>query len=305
MRITRTYLAVPAHRASMVEKAAQSSADAVFLDLEDAVPPAAKAEALAAAIAALAQLDWGKKTVSVRINTIASGLAAHEAATLSTARRLDALIIPKAEHAIHIRQVSEFLNAHDPGQRIELEALIETAAGLVNVDSIAATGGRLRALHFGVGDFAASIGARSTEVGESPPAYAHPAKQADGTYQTTALDLWAYPMMRILVAARACSLRAIDGPCGAFRDLALTSGLAQKAAAMGFDGKQVIHPGQLDPTRAAFIPSAAEVEFAARVVAAMHDAQKTGVGAVSVDGKMIDYANLRMAERILAMAAAP
>ncbi|OYV32513.1 MAG: hypothetical protein B7Z80_26690 [Rhodospirillales bacterium 20-64-7] len=139
-------------------------------------------------------------------------------------------------------------------------------------------------------------------MGESPAGYAHTAKTAEG-YATTALDLWTYPMMHILIAARAHGLLAIDGPCGAFRDAELTAAWAHKAAAMGFDGKQVIHPGQIAATRAAFTPSQAECAFARRVVEAMRDGAAAGAGAVAVDGKMIDLANLRIAEQILARAA--
>jgi malyl-CoA/(S)-citramalyl-CoA lyase len=298
-RITRTYLAVPAHREKMVAGAAACAADAVFLDLEDAVPEGAKADALAGAVAALGALDWGRKTVAVRINALNSGRVEAEVAALRGAGRLDALIVPKAESAADLALVEGLLG---PESRLELEALIETAAGIVQVDGIAAAGGRLTALQFGVGDFAASIGARSAEIGESPAGYAHTAVAGEGV-TTTALDLWTYPMMRILVAARAYGLRAIDGPCGAFRNAALTAASARKAAAMGFDGKQVIHPGQIVPTRDAFVPSAAEIAFAVRVRDAMRAAEENNLGAVSVDGKLIDAANLRMIRRVLAMAA--
>jgi malyl-CoA/(S)-citramalyl-CoA lyase len=298
-RITRTYLAVPAHREKMVAGAAACAADAVFLDLEDAVPEGAKADALAGAVAALGALDWGRKTVAVRINALNSGRVEAEVAALRGAGRLDALIVPKAESAADLALVEGLLG---PESRLELEALIETAAGILQVDGIAAAGGRLTALQFGVGDFAASIGARSAEIGESPAGYAHTAVAGEGV-TTTALDLWTYPMMRILVAARAYGLRAIDGPCGAFRNAALTVASARKAAAMGFDGKQVIHPGQIVPTRDAFVPSAAEIAFAVRVRDAMRAAEENNLGAVSVDGKLIDAANLRMIRRVLAMAA--
>jgi len=303
MRPCRTYLAVPAHRRRMLEGAAASAADAVFLDLEDAVPPDAKPAALAGALAALAELDWGRKHVAVRINTVAGGLAREEVEALGTAARLDALIIPKTESAGDLATVDTWLDAPGAPRRLGLEPIIETAAGLVHVETIAAAGGRLTTLHFGVGDFAASIGARSAEIGESPAGYAQMNRQGD-SYVTTALDLWTYPMMRLLVAARAYGLRAIDGPCGAFRDLILTASWAEKAAAMGFDGKQVIHPQQIEPTRAAFTPSAGDVAFAQRVVTAMREAQEAGLGAVQLDGRMLDYANLRMAQRILAMAGA-
>src|SRR6185437_14724714 len=119
-----------------------------------------------------------------------------------------------------------------------------------------------------VGDFAASIGARSTDVGVSPSGYRHVGNAADG-HPEVPLDLFAYPMMRVLVAARAFGLRAVDGPCGAFRDAKLTASSALKAAAMGFDGKQVIHPNQIEPTLRAFRPSDDELAHARRIVEAM------------------------------------
>jgi malyl-CoA/(S)-citramalyl-CoA lyase len=300
-RITRSYLAVPAHRESMVAKAASSAADAVFLDLEDAVPDAAKPEALASARKALMVLDWGHKTVAVRVNAINSGLIAHEVATLRSAPRLDALIIPKTESPGDLATVESLLGA---APRIEIEALIETAAGILHVDSIAAAGGRLRALHFGVGDFSASIGARGADIGDSPAGYVHTTRSDSGALAIAALDLWTYPMMRLLIAARAYGLRAIDGPCGKYQDLDLTTAWAKKAAAMGYDGKQVIHPSQIIPTRDAFMPSQEEIAYATRVRDAMAAAAANNQGAVSVDGKMIDAANLRMIDRVLALAQA-
>ena len=298
-RLTRTYLAVPAHRVKMVQGAAASAADAVFMDLEDAVPPAEKATALAAAAAALAEQDWGQKTVAVRLNAIDSPSIQEEIKRLGGISRLDAVIIPKAETVADVAQISRWIS-DAAGARVapvEVELLIETARGLVNVDALAAMGGLVTALHLGVGDFAASIGARSAEIGASPSGYRHVGSAADG-HPEVPLDLFAYPMMRLLVAARAFGLRAIDGPCGAFKDPVATRATAAKAAAMGFDGKQVIHPSQIEPTRDAFVPSDAELAYADRAIAAMEEAERNGQGAVTVDGKMVDYANIRMIKRL-------
>ena len=298
-RLTRTYLAVPAHRVRMVQGAAASAADAVFMDLEDAVPPAEKATALAAAAAALAEHDWGNKTVAVRLNAIDSPSIQQEIKRLGGIIRLDAFIIPKAETVADVAQISRWIS-DAAGARVapvEMELLIETARGLVNVDALAAMGGLVTALHLGVGDFAASIGARSAEIGASPSGYRHVGSAADG-HPEVPLDLFAYPMMRLLVAARAFGLRAIDGPCGAFKDPVATRATAAKAAAMGFDGKQVIHPSQIEPTRDSFIPSDAELAYADRAIAAMEEAERNGQGAVTVDGKMVDYANIRMIRRL-------
>jgi malyl-CoA/(S)-citramalyl-CoA lyase len=303
-RTTRTVLAVPGHRFKMLQSAAACAADAVFIDLEDAVPPDQKDEALKTAVRALAELDWGDKTVTVRVNANEEGVAVHEVTTLVHATsRLDSILVPKAESAEVIAQVEALAVARPAGcAALEIEALIETARGVLNVDAIAASSPALTALHFGVGDFSASIGARNVEIGGTHPGYAVTLRNEPGDYASTPLDLWTYPMMRILVAARAFGLRAIDGPCGAFRDLVLTRAWALKAAAMGYDGKQVIHPGQIEPTRAAFTPTNDEVREAQRTVDALEKAQASGLAAVSLDGKLVDFANVRMAQRILAMA---
>lgn len=303
-RLTRAYLAVPAHRARLVQSAAASAADAVFLDLEDAVPPAEKDAALQAAAAALTALDWGRKTVAVRLNATDSSTIEQEIIRLSSLPRLDAVILPKAERVGDVVALSQKLTRASGGRDapVEIELLIETALGLVNVDSLAAADPLVTALHLGVGDFAASIGARSPEIGASPAGYKH-LGGADEGYPEALLDLFAYPMMRVLVAARAFGLRAIDGPCGAFRDARTTAAAAVKAASMGFDGKQVIHPSQIEATRSAFIPSEAEVAYARRVMAAFEEAEREGKGAVTVDGKMVDLANIRMIRRLLSLAA--
>jgi len=299
-RLTRTYLAVPAHRARMVQGAAASAADAVFMDLEDAVPPAEKGAALQGATTALTELDCGTKTVAVRLNAVDSPSIRIEIASLGGIPRLDALIIPKAEAVADVAKIGHWIT-QAKGTReapAEMELLIETARGLIHVEALAVANHLVTALHLGVGDFAASIGARSAEIGASPSGYKHVGNAADG-YPEVPLDLFAYPMMRLLVAARAFGLRAIDGPCGAFRDATATASSAMKAAAMGYDGKQVIHPSQIEPTRNAFVPSDEEVVYAERAVAALEEAERNGQGAVTVDGKMVDYANIRMIRRLM------
>ncbi|MHA7685809.1 HpcH/HpaI aldolase/citrate lyase family protein [Cupriavidus sp. PET2-C1] len=308
--LTRTYLAVPAHQARLVESAARSAADAVFLDLEDAVPEAQKAAALDSALQALNQLDWGTKTVSVRVNSERQRQDDELRALSQGARRLDTVLIPKVESPQALHAAADTLARGPTRMRaLGLEAMIETAAGLVHCESIAGASPLLASLHFGAGDFSASIGAKSVEIGQSPPGYAMTSPSSDdsgsGGYRQTPLDMWAYPMMRILVAARAFGLRAIDAPCGAFRDAVLSRDSALRAAAMGYDGKQVIHPSQIDDTNTAFLPTQAEIAQAARVVEALAQAQRAGRGAVQLDGKLVDYANIRMAQRIMAMQAGP
>lgn len=305
MRVTRTFLAVPAHQRRTVESAARSGADAVFLDLEDAVPQAQKRAALLGAIAAINELDWGHKTVSVRVNVPGSKSIEEEVERLLlSAPRLDTLLIPKVERVADVDSVAGLIGRHSRHRKtpIGLEVMIETALGLVNCEQIAGYSELTVSLHFGVGDFSASIGAKGVDIGLSHPAYRLATRSAQGDYSSTPLDMWAYPMMRILVAARAHGLSAIDGPCGAFRDAELTSALAVKAATMGFDGKQVIHPCQIEATRNAFVPGDGELSEARRVIAALVEAEREGRGAVQVEGKLVDYANIRMAQRALAMA---
>ena len=249
---------------------------------------------------ALTTHDWGNKSVAVRLNAIDSPTIEAEIRRLAAIERLDAFIVPKAENVADIAKIASWISAA-AGTRAklpEMELLIETARGLVHVEALAVSDRLVSTLHLGVGDFAASIGARSAEIGASPSGYKHVGSAADG-YKESPLDLFAYPMMRLLVAARAFGLRAIDGPCGAFRDPVATAATAAKAAAMGFDGKQVIHPSQIEATRNAFIPSDEELVYAERVIAAMEEAERNGQAAVTVDGKMVDYANLRMIRRLL------
>ncbi|AQH01508.1 malyl-CoA lyase [Burkholderia sp. KK1] len=306
MRLVRSVMAVPGHRYKMVQSAAASAADGVFIDLEDAVPPNEKAEALAGAIKALNELDWGRKVVTVRVNSYDGNVVAAEIEALKRgAKRLDTILIPKVESVDTLRQAEDLIGSEGGGSAdLGLEALIETAGGLANVESIAAARGRLVGLHFGVGDFSASIGARNVEVGGTHVGYAVTRRDEAGNYATVTQDLWGYPMMRILVAARANGLRAVDGPFGGFRDLILTRSTALKAAAMGYDGKQVIHPAQIEVTQAAFTSTPEEVSQAQAMVDAMEEAEAQGLAAVSVNGKMVDYANVRMARRILMMARA-
>lgn len=294
MRITRTYLAVPAHQDKLVASAARSEADAVFLDLEDAVPESMKEAALGSAVRAINELDWGGKVIVVRVNGVGIRQRQEIDALIRFATRLNGVLLPKVESAEEIAAVQQQVE----GTSVAIEAMIETAKGLVYCEQIAAAGGSLEALHFGVGDFGASIGAKGVEIGLSHPQYTMTSRAHAG-YADTPLDMWAYPMMRILVAARAFGLRAIDGPCGAFRDATLSESSALKAAAMGYDGKQVIHPMQLAFTNRAFTPTDEEYAAAQRVVDALAEAEREGRGAVQLDGKLVDYANIRMAKKVV------
>ncbi|HTN66954.1 MAG TPA: CoA ester lyase [Burkholderiaceae bacterium] len=298
-RLQRTYLAVPGNASRFFEKAAASSADAIFLDLEDAVAPPDKEIARAQIIDALQRIDWGRKTMTVRINTLSSPYMYRDVIELvEHCPRLDCLLIPKVNKPEDVYVVEALVNqvelATGRRARVGLEALIETAEGLSNVEAIARSESRLEALHFGAGDFAASIAARTMGIGGVHPGYVVSA----GGLRSVA-DMWHYAQMRIVVACRAYGLRPIDGPYGDYADPAGTREAAERAAILGFEGKQTIHPSQLEAINQVFTPAEAEIQQAERIIEAMREAEQAHRGAVALDGKLIDLVSIRMAENIL------
>jgi citrate lyase subunit beta/citryl-CoA lyase len=294
-RIRRSVLAVPGSSERFLAKARGLAADEVFLDLEDAVAPAAKPAARRAVAAALRAGDWSGKVMAVRINAASTGWAYRDVIEITeqAGRRLDAIVLPKVGGPgevvwldLLLRQV-ELAMGYPPG-RIGIEAQIEDAAGLAAVDAIAAASPRLEALVFGPADFMASLGMRSLDIGAQPAGY------AGG-------DAFHYPHLRLLVAARAHGLQAIDGPYAAIADTAGLSRAAVSAAALGFDGKWVLHPSQIDPVNAAFAPGQAEYDRAELILAACeYYASVHGRGAAMLDGQMIDEASRKLALAVAA-----
>jgi malyl-CoA/(S)-citramalyl-CoA lyase len=212
--------------------------------------------------------------------------------------RLDCLLVPKVNRPEDVYAVEVLINQVEmaTGRKaaVGLEALIETAEGLTNVDVIARSGARLEAMHFGSGDFAASIAARTTGIGGVHPGY----RVSSGSSQSIA-DMWHYAQMRVVVACRAAGLRPIDGPYGDYSDMHGSREAAERAAILGYEGKQVIHPTQIEAVNQVFSPSEAEIEQARRIIEAMREAEAQHRGAVALDGRMIDLVNIRMAENIL------
>jgi citrate lyase beta subunit len=286
---TRTTLFVPASRRSMLEKAAASPADAVCLDLEDSVPPDQKLPARATAVAALRELDFGPRLRILRINGLDTPFAYRDLIDVlePAADRVDLVMLPKAGRPEDVAFV-DILLSQIGAAHIKIEAQIETAAGFLYAREIARSSGRLDALIFGPGDYSASMRMPASSIGEFD--------EHDALYPG---HRWHAVMHTIVAAARANGLRAIDGPFAAFRDPAGFDRSCRIARAMGFDGKQCIHPAQLDAANAIFSPTAEELAHAARVVAAYDAAKAEGRGAVTLDGRMIDAANLRMARVIL------
>jgi citrate lyase subunit beta/citryl-CoA lyase len=297
-RLQRSELAVPASNPTMIDKAADGPADYVFLDLEDAVAPPEKEQARKNAVQALNDIDWaGKgKTVSVRINGLDTHYMYRDVVDVmeQAGDRVHTLLVPKVGVPSDLYMVEAMVNQIEQGcgmdTRVGLEALIETALGMANVEAIAQFGGRLEALHFGVADYAASMRARTTNIGGLNPDYPG--------------DQWHASITRMVIACRAYGLRAIDGPFGDFSDPDGYTAGAKRAAALGCEGKWAIHPSQVDLANAVFSPPEAEVAKAHRIIDELRKAESEGRGAASLDGKMIDAASEKMARNVIEVAEA-
>ena len=307
-RINRSELAVPGSNTRFLEKAAMSDADAVFLDLEDAVAPSDKDQARRNVIEAINDLDWGTKIVSVRINGPSSEYMYRDVVDLmeQAGERLDLLMMPMADNGKDVYALdmlcTQIEAAKGRKKRVGFEHIIETAQGLMNVNEIAAASPRNESLHFGVADFAASTKARTTQIGGPNPDYVvltHPDEA--GNRDTHWGDMWHYAIVRIVVAARSHGLRPIDGPFGDFSDPEGYRAQANRAAVLGCEGKWAIHPSQIDLANELFSPSIEEVAQAKEIIVAMEAALKEGKGAVSLNGKLIDIASIKQAEAIVAM----
>ncbi len=308
-RLNRSELAVPGSQPQMFEKAAKSDADVIFLDLEDAVAPDEKAQARKNIIKALNDMDWGKKTMSVRINGLDTHYMYRDVVDVveQAGERLDLIMVPKVGTAADVyavdMMVTQIEAAKGYKKRIGFEHIIETALGMQNVSAIAGASKRNESLHFGVADYAASTRARTTIIGGVNPDYAvltDPLE--DGSRQVHWGDMWHYALARMVVAARANGLRPIDGPFGDFQDADGYRAAAKRAAVLGCEGKWAIHPSQLSLANEVMSPSEAEVTRANRILAAMAEAEAKGLGAVSLDGRLIDYASIRQAEVLVAKA---
>ena len=309
-RLHRSELAVPGSMPALFEKAAQSAADVIFLDLEDAVAPDDKEQARRNVIAALNDIDWGAKTLSVRINGLDTHYMYRDVIEVAeNCPRLDMLLIPKVGVAADVYAldmlVTQIEQAKKREKRIGFEVLIETALGWSNVEAIAQSSRRLEAMCFGAGDFAASMRMRTTVIGGLDPDYGVLTdRDAQGERHFYQADPWHAAQARIVAACRARGLRPIDGPYGDFKDTEGYVSAARRAAALGFEGKWAIHPSQIELANQVFSPAPEEVEKARRIVEAMAQAAKEGRGAVQLDGRLIDVASIRMAQNLLEKAAA-
>ena len=308
-RVNRSELAVPGSSPKFFEKAATGDADVVFLDLEDAVAPDDKPQARKNVIEAINDIDWGNKTLSVRINGLDTHYMYRDVVDVleQASDRLDLIMIPKVGTAADIYAVDMLVTqveaAKGRKKRIGFELIIETALGMANVDEIAGASKRIESLHFGVADYAASTKARTVQIGGPNPDYAVLTDKDDaGNREYHWGDMWHYAIARMVVAARSNGLRPIDGPFGDFSDPDGFKAQARRAAVLGCEGKWAIHPSQVALANEIYSPSEKEVTKARRILEAMAQAQKEGKGAVALDGRLIDIASIKQAEALVKQA---
>jgi len=308
-RLNRSTLAVPGAKPKFFEKAAAGAADVIFFDLEDSVPPDLKPQARKDVITALNDLDYRGKSVSVRINGLDTHFMYRDVVDLveQAGHKLDLILVPKVGCAADIYAVDMLLTQIEQAKgikkRIGIELLIETPLGLQNIDEIAAASPRNESILFGSADYAAASAMQIKMIG-GPNADYHVLTDADeaGTRQMHWGDMWHYPLARLVAAARANGLRPIDGPFADIKDPDGWIASAQRSRTLGCEGKMAIHPSQVEMANELFKPSAKDIEQARRILEAMEEAEKTGAGAVTLDGKMIDIASIRQAETTVKMA---
>ena len=308
LRLHRSELAVPGIQPRFFAKAAASPADIVFLDLEDAVAVPAKEAARALVIEALQTIEWGPRTMAVRVNALGTPWALRDIVDVARAcPRLDLLLLPKAESAFDVRHVEALLAAVEmEGGRdrapIGIEVLLETAKGIVHADEIAGASPRLEAMIFGVGDYSSDLRTPDTVFGRPNAGYAVLTDaDAGGARALHWNDQWHYALARVVNACRANGLRPIDGPYTDYRDPEGFAASAARARSLGFEGKWAIHPSQIEAANEAFSPPDTQVAWAREVLAAL-DAASGGGGAVGIDGVLVDLAHARRAREIMARA---
>jgi citrate lyase subunit beta / citryl-CoA lyase len=301
IRPRRSVLSVPASNPRFVARAAQTEADAVLFDLEDSIAPARKADTRALIVRALNETDFGGKLRLVRVNGLATPWAVRDVVDLveGAGANLDALMLPKTGGPGDVYALDVMLGSLEAqmglGRRIGIEAQIESARGLASVEGIARASPRLEALVFGPGDYAASVGMPVLSIGavdlgegEARGAVPYPG------------HLWHYAMQRIVVAAKAAGLQAINGPYGRFRDLPGLRRAATLDYVLGMDGKWAVHPSQIPLLNEVFTPAPEQVAQAEAILARYRQAvEEEGVGAVAFGEEMIDEASRRLAESLL------
>ena len=289
-RARRSQLSVPGSSEKMLQKAAASAADHVFCDLEDAVAPSAKVEARSKISWALNNLDWGRKTRCVRINDVTTEWCHGDIIEIveTAGANLDTIMLTKPYSAADVIFLDRMLNQLEKKLKLErkigIEVLIEEVQALQNVEAIATCSERMECLIFGMGDYSGSQGIDIVNIGASAD---YPG------------DIFHFARFRITMAARAAKIDAVDGPFGDFKDEAGFREEARRARSLGMVGKWAIHPAQIAPALEIFSPTPDAVAKARNMAAAYREAEAKGLGAVQIDGVMIDVAVLRLVKNTL------
>jgi malyl-CoA/(S)-citramalyl-CoA lyase len=308
-RLNRSQLFVHANRPETFEGAASSDADVIMFEVEDAIPPDEKPQARKNIIEALNEIDWGRKSISIRINGLDTPYMYRDLVDILEAptERLDLILIPKAGNAADIYAVDALVTQIEQAmgrkKKLGFQIMIETALGMANIDQIAAASPRNDSLHLGQNDYAASVRARMTVVGGANPDYHVLTDPNDsGQREKHWGDMWHYAISSLVVAARAQGLRPVDGP---FLDPSDPDGFtaaARRAAVLGCEGKWGNDAEVMKLANAAFSPSQEEVVQARRILDVAEEASKAGGGAAVLDGKPIFMPQIRQAKTLVEQA---
>ncbi len=295
IRLRRSVLSVPSNREKMVLKAFALPVDVIMLDLEDSVPVQEKEEARSRVISILKERDWGNKVRCYRINGMDTPFAYRDIVDVVEAAgdRVDVIVIPKVNDTAEVKAVDYLLTQIEMRmgyrQPIGLEASIETAMGMLKVEEIAFSSPRLESLVFGVADYAASVTMMTKGIsGHGDREEFYPGHR------------WHFPLSRMVMAAKAAGLVAIDAPYGDYKDAEGLRRSCVLSAALGYDGKWAIHPDQVEIINEVYTPSPEDVERSRKIVEAYDRAQSEGCGSLAIDGKMVDAASIRVAKIVCA-----
>ena len=304
VRLNRSELAVPGTRVDFFEKAAKSKADIIFLDLEDSVSINEKLVARSNVIEAINDINWQEKTLSIRVNSYNTEFMNEDIKAImkNTSSRLDLLMFPKVNSSKEVRHFNKLITNYEKKfnrkKKIGFEIIIETTLGLININEIALASKRNESLHFGAADFAASIGAKTTNIGGVNRNYG--VLDIKGRKRSFFLnDIWHFALFKIVLTAHAYGLRAVDCPFGDFSDEEGFNSSAKSSYTMGFDGKMVIHPSQINLSNKIFSPTNKEILEAKEILMQMRLAKKKGKGAIAFNGKLLDIVSIKQAENIV------
>ena len=308
IRLNRSELAVPGIRKDFFEKAAKCKSDIVFLDLEDSVSVGDKIKARQNIIQAINEIDWKNKILSVRVNSFETSFLEKDIEDIikNTSDNLDLLMIPKVNSSNDIKKIDQLITEYElkykKKNQLGLELIIETALGLINIEKIALSSKRIESLHFGAADFSASIGAKTTNIGGVNENYRIIESKNKINRNFFINDMWHYPLSRIVITAHAFGLRAVDCPYGDFNDELGFETMAKSSYTMGFDGKMVIHPNQIETANKIYSPTEEEVNESKKILLQMEKAENQGKGAIAFNGKLLDIVSIKQANNIVELA---